>query len=247
MWTGYFLSFGLACLHFIPCGAQHELALLVPDEHILHSERELDRGADLDQYERFNHFTGGDSLRYCGGRPCTGWAEDLYGTGALKHRGLYDEGRLMVYRNHFPNGSVEREFKQQDAIKSTLRTFYEDGTLNSETKYADGSVVSHRDHYPNGAVRYVQERHRKEPYYLRMDLFASTGEPISLLRLVDRRNVEFELQDFHPGGVLQTVGRARYDPRRLDSVRIGTWRYYSADGSLVREEEYVSGKLHLVR
>lgn len=227
--------------------AQPELVVLTPDQHRMESTEGSDPHPELNGYDRFNPRTGGDSTRRCAAGPCSGWVEDRYADGALKHRGMYSDGALVVYRNYYPNGVLEREFKQQDAIKCVMRTYHSNAMLRSEARYADGVAFQYRDHYADGSLRYAEERHRKEPYYLRMDLYAPTGDPVSLLRLIDRKRAEFELKEYYPGGHVRSEGRARYDPRRLDTQRVGTWRHYDADGTLLREEDHVDGKVHTVR
>lgn len=227
-----------------PMAAQENFPLLASDELRLVQEVEDDPAPGLYHYDRMNPHLGGDSIRTCPGGPCNGWLEDRYADGTLKHKGLYEEGRLVLYRNYYPDGTLEREFRQQDAIKSVMRTYHADAGLRSEARYANGSAYRYEDHYPGGALRYAEERHRKEPYFLRMDLHAPNGDPISLLRLVDRKRMEFELKEFHPGGRLKSEGRARYDPFRQDTKRVGIWKYYDADGSLLQEEEYIGGKAH---
>lgn len=206
-----------------------------------------DVGADpiptLSGYERFNWTTDGDSLRLCGGFPCIGWVEDTYPDGTIQHRGYYDQGKLTVYRNHYAGGALEREFRSTDAVNSTLRLYHANGKLRSEARYKDGVVVAYEDHYLNGALRYAEERHRTEPYYLRMDLYNDDGHPASLLQLVDKKKIEFQQREFFPGGILKCEGRARYDPSRMDTQRIGTWVYYDRSGTVVKQETYQDGKL----
>lgn len=201
----------------------------------------------ITEYDRFNKTIGGDSIRYRHGHPCIGWVEDRRVDGSLKHRGYYDEGRLLLYRNLYPNGQLEREFKQVDNLRSVLRTYHPNGQLATETKYHDGISSSYKEFHPNGRMRYDEVRHRSGAYYERMDLFAEDGTPISTMELVDRKRVEFLLREYHPGGALQSEGRARYNPQRMDTQRIGAWTYMDENGTLVRTEEYVDGKVHTVR
>jgi antitoxin component YwqK of YwqJK toxin-antitoxin module len=201
----------------------------------------------IDDYERLNGVLGGDSLRLCHGVPCTGWVEDRYAEGGLKHRGYYDRGRLTVYKNYHPNGAMEREFRSIDVRKSILRTFHADSSPRSLARYVDGVAVEYQDHYANGRLRYHEEKHRTEPYYLRMDLYAPNGDPISLLRIVDKKRLEFEVKEYHPGGVVREEGRAQYNRSRMDTQRIGTWRSYAVDGTLLREEDLVDGRVQQPR
>jgi antitoxin component YwqK of YwqJK toxin-antitoxin module len=198
----------------------------------------------LDRYDALNSVIGGDSIRHCGAQPCSGWIEDTYQDGTLKHKGYYEGGRLMIYKNFHPNGDLEREFRSPDVRKSFMRQYYRKDLLRSETRFIEGVSVEYKDFYPNGQLRYHEERHAKEPYYLRMDLYAADGTPISLLQLVDKKKVEFELKEYHPGGILKSTGRARYNRARMDSQRIGTWITYAPDGSVEKEEQYVDGKVH---
>ena len=227
--------------------AQPDTLILLQDEHYVLGELGDDPSPDLYAYEALNKALGGDSVRTCSGHPCIGWVEDKYPDGTLKHRGYYDQGRLTVYRNYYPNGKLERDFKPVDAVKSVLRTYHSNGQLRSEARYADGISISYEDHYLNGALRYAEERHRSEPYFTRMDLFAADGQPISLLQLVDRKMIEFEQKEYHPGGALKCQGRARYNPSRMDTQRIGTWTYYDATGAVARAEDYQEGKVAMVR
>ncbi len=215
------LAIGCVALPYI-LPAQPDLVVLSPDQHKMEITDESDPHPELNCYDRFNPHAGGDSTRRCVAGPCSGWVEDRYADGSLKHRGLYSDGALVVYRNYYPNGVLEREFKQQDAVKSVMRTYHSNATLRSEARYADGVAFKYQDHYADGSLRYAEERHRKEPYYLRMDLYAPSGDPVSMLRLIDRKRVEFELKEYHPGGQLRSEGKARYDRRRMDTQRIGT-------------------------
>jgi len=227
--------------------AQDDVALLRQDEYTMPEVDGEDTDPELNRYDLFNTLLGGDSLRTCNGFPCSGWVEDRYPDGSLKHRGMYADGQLVVYRNYHPNGTLERDFKALDAVKCQMRTYHANSQLKSEARYANGLVFLYEDHYTNGALRYAEERHRKEPYFIRMDLYSPKGEPISLLRLVDRKRVKFELTDYHPGGSLRSTGHAQYDQRRMDTRRIGTWKHYFPDGTLEREEDYVGGRVHAVR
>lgn len=225
--------------------AQSDL-ILEHDTHSMNLLEEEDPSPEMHGYAEFNHTMGGTKLRQCGERPCNGRVTDIYPDGILKHRGLYADGVLVSYRNYHSNGQLEREFKQQDLNKSMLRTYYSNGTGRSVTRFSDRVVLKYEDHYSDGRLRYAEERHRSEPYYLRMDLFAPSGDPLSLLRLVDRKRIEFEMKEYYPGGGLQSEGRARYDPRLMHTRKVGTWRHYDPDGSLLREEELVDGKVHSV-
>jgi antitoxin component YwqK of YwqJK toxin-antitoxin module len=236
-------------LALVPFGAlaQGDSLLLANDEHYVMGEIGDDPSSELNGYARFNSTLGGEGIRNCNGRPCEGWVEDHYPSGQLKHRGNYVDGHVVVFKNYHPNGQMEREFKAIDAIRCVQRTWHANGTLRSETNYADGFAFKYEDHYIDGQLRYAEERGRKDPYFIRMDLFAADGTPISLLSLVDRKRVIVEQKEFHPGGALRCIGRSQYNPQRMDSQRIGTWTYYDVSGNEIKQEEYIGGVVHAVK
>lgn len=223
--------------------AQEPVPHILEDDHYVMGDAGEDPDPELHAYDELNPLMGGDSLRHCNGSPCNGWVEDQYADGTLKHRGTYVQGRLQMYRNYHPNGALEREFRPTDNIRGTMRTFHPNGSLRSTGKYVDGTVVSYEDHYTNGQLRYAEERDRKQGFFVRMDLFTSTGQPVSLYQLVDRKALVFEVKEYHPSGALKTEGRSQYDPTRGEAVHIGAWKHYAADGTLVREESHLDGRV----
>lgn len=239
------LSGGL--LTISACAAQPDTLLLAFDEHYIMGDAGEDPAPDLNLYERFNAAAGGDSSRACAGFPCTGWVEDKYADGTMKHRGYYDEGRLVIYKNFHPNGSMEREFKRIDDIRSVERAWHANGQPRSETRFADGQLIYYQDHYVTGTVRYTEERQRNGGCFTRMELHAADGKPISSLRLTSKAKGLIEVKEYHPGGAIKCTGQARCDARNLETTRIGTWRYFNETGALVREEDYIDGKMHAAR
>lgn len=231
----------------LTASAQYLDAPPLIDDHYEIGDVGVDPSAELDHYENFNTSLGGDSIRLCDGQPCIGWVEDVYPDGMIKHKGYYDTGELVVYKNYHPNGALEREFKQLDAVKSIMRSYHDNGMLRSNERYADGAAYEYTDYYVDGKIRYEEVKHRKQPYYITMNLYAADGNPISKLQLVDKRKIEFSQQEFHPGGALKCEGRARYDQARMDAQRIGTWNYFDTSGGVVKEEDYDNGKLANVR
>lgn len=166
--------------------AQDEaLPLLDTDQYVMGDSGE-EPAPELERYARFAKALGGDSVRTCGTMPCLGQVEDRYPDGTLMHRGYYDGGRLLVFKNYHPDGAIEREFKALDNVKCLLRTYHPNGSLRSEARYADGTAYQYNDHYTDGTLRYAEEKHRKDPYYTRMDLFAADGKPVSTLALVEK-------------------------------------------------------------
>jgi len=231
----------------VPVVGQTDQLLLAQDEHYVMGDTGEDPAPDLNAYSGLIKILGGDSVRHCNGHPCIGWVEDHYPDGVLKHRGYYDGGQLTVYRNYHPDGTLERDFRGIDDVKSLMRTYHRNANPRSETRFADGVAYQYKDFYVSGQLRYEEERDRDEAYFTRMDLYAADGQPISLLRVVDRKKAEFEQKEYYPGGALKCTGHSRYNPSRMDTQRIGTWTFYDAVGRPVREEDHIDGKVHAAR
>ena len=218
--------------------------LLSADDFVIDTALLEDPTSAIAGYEKYSALLGGDSVRRCNGLPCIGWVEDHHAGGALKHRGYYDAGRLLLYKNYHVDGSLERDFKALDNVRCVLRTYHVNGVLCSETRYVDGVALRYADHYRNGQLRYEEEKHRSGAYYERMNIHAPDGKPISTMELVDRKRTEFLLREYHPNGRLRSEGRARYNPQRMDTQRIGNWVFFDTEGHRTGGEEYVDGKVH---
>lgn len=222
---------------------QADSLLLADDFHAVTADF-LDELTAINDYERLNPISKGDSVRLCQGYACSGWVEDRHPNGTVKHRGFYQDGQLVVYKNFHPDGMLEREFRAVDTFRGVLTTYHANGVVRTVIKYFKGEVLEWEDHYTNGQVRYEQAKHKTEPWYLKMNLYQPDGKPISTLMLVDKRHNELEAKEYWPNGVLRTVGRSRFVPDRQDCVRIGIWKHFDASGKPVSEDSYVDGKVH---
>ena len=85
-----------------------------------HNSDIIDPVYGITLYEPLNLYLHSDSTRIEEGYAVNGWKEDHYSTGELLHKGYYIEGQLKVYKNFYPNGNVERNFKAIDSFKSKL-------------------------------------------------------------------------------------------------------------------------------
>ena len=198
----------------------------------------------INDYEALNKALGRDSIRLCQGYACTGWMEDKYTDGTLKHRGFYENGQLLVYKNYHSNGTLEREFRTVDNFRAVLLTYHPNGTIRTQVKYFKGVALEWTDHYGNGQVRYEEEKHKTEPWYLKMNLYQPDGTPISTLMVVDKKKNEVEQKEYWPNGTVRLSGKARFDPNRQDCIRVGKWTNFDPQGKPTSEEEYVDGRVH---
>ena len=106
---------------------------------------------------------GGDTVRNDqDGYAANGYLEDFYTTGQLLHKGFYVDGQLKVYKNYYPNGKVERNFRMVDLKKSKMDIFYKDGTPKSKIVYVGSEALKWEDYYPNGTLEFIEVYDKRE-------------------------------------------------------------------------------------
>ena len=95
--------------------AQIDLESQVPQEK-KYDNSIVDETYGIQLYEPLNMVLEGDSVRMENGYAVNNWKEDFYNDGTLLHRGYYIDGQLKVYKNYYPNGQIEREFKKKKRV-----------------------------------------------------------------------------------------------------------------------------------
>lgn len=194
-------------------------------------------------YERLNLSLKGDSMRYCGGYSCSGWIEDKYENGKLLHKGFYRDGQLQVYKNYYPDGTLEREFKGIDAYSSAMKLYHPNGKLKSEIKYQGSEVLEWTDYNKEGVMVH-QEKWSKKLDYKEIDkTFFQDGSEEFSLEIVDKKKLIFNQKEYHKPGVLKAEGQVSFSMAKYDYQKIGKWIYYDQSGKPVKEEIWTNGTL----
>jgi hypothetical protein len=109
----------------------------------------IDSEYGIEYYKRYNSFLGGEEQRMCNGSPCNEQIEDQYKNGKLLHKGYYTEGQLVTFKNYYPDGTIERDFKRVSPVKCKIAKYYPDGKPKSEVTYFNGNPIEWTDYYPN--------------------------------------------------------------------------------------------------
>jgi antitoxin component YwqK of YwqJK toxin-antitoxin module len=203
----------------------------------------IDSTYGIQMYEKLNVVLGGDSVRNCNGYGCNGWVEDYYTTGQLLHKGYYQQGQLKNYKNFFPNGQLERNFRAVDDYKSSLKVYYEDGKPKSDVLYDGQNVIQWTDYYPNGQIEFVENYNRSGEVYVSKKSFFESGKPETSLELVSSKKMLYSSKEFHPNGNVKEEGSVMYNPDMMDYQKIGTWKLYKEDGNPRGEQTYINGRL----
>ena len=191
-------------------------------------------------YDPLNFNIGGDSTRSdLKGYATQGWLQDYYKTGQVLHKGYYINGQLKAYKNFFPNGQVEREFKMTDLTKSAMTIFYQDGKPRSIIVYASSSVQKEEDYYPSGQLEYIEEYDRKCEYYLQRKFYNQEGKPTSVLEITDPKKKNYSSKEYYDNGSIKEEGQIIYNGQLGDYHKNGKWKFYHENG-LLKEVRFFS-------
>lgn len=204
----------------------------------------IDKTYGITMYEPLNMMLGKDTVRNDdNGYAANGYIEDYYTTGQLLHKGFYVDGQLKIYKNYFPNGNVERNFRLTDLVKSKMTIYYEDGTMKSNIVYVNSDALKWEDYYPNGTLEFVEEYHKSFLYYVFKANYFESGNPENTLELTDKKKLIYLQSYYYANGKLKEQGEMKYDKAVFDYERIGTWKLYDENGTPTKEVKYASGKV----
>jgi antitoxin component YwqK of YwqJK toxin-antitoxin module len=194
-------------------------------------------------YEKFNPLMGGDSVRNCKGYACQGWVDDLYESGTLIHKGFYNEGQLNIYKNFYPTGALEREFKNLSINKCELTTYYPNGQVRTKGTYVDGgNPLKYEEYYANGQLEYIEENHKSMQYYIMTESYYENGKPESILKLVDPKKLVFTKVEYWDNGNVREEGKLFFNKGQQDYYKVDKWSFYDEVGRITHEIFYENGK-----
>ncbi|PCJ83773.1 MAG: hypothetical protein COA57_10585 [Flavobacteriales bacterium] len=222
--------------------AQQDLSGQIPKAKRYTPFEVIDQRYGIIMYEKLNKRLGGDSVRNCRGYSCSGWIEDYYVNGKLLHRGYYVDGQLKIYKNFFPNGQQEREFKVVDDYRSTLRVFHGNSNLKSQVKYISSDASEWTDFYENGNIEYHEQYHKSFEYYIVQKSNYENGTPESILELVNKKKLIFDKREYHKNGKIKLYGQLIYSEDLFDYQKIGKWQTYDETSRLTHEETWERGE-----
>jgi len=221
-----------------------EEAVPDPSQDSVYFESIVDPEYGINLYENLNYRLGGDSTRMDKkGYAARGWIEDKYPGGGTLHKGYYTDGHLKIYKNHYPDGTVERSFRTMDNYRSSMETYYPDGKLKSRVLYSEGVPLKWEDFYPSGRLEYTEEFNKTLDYYLAKKSFHANGKPNESLLLIKESKRLYESKQYSDTGILVQEGKIVFNEVEFDYRKIGKWSIYDTSGKLVKEQFYVDGKL----
>lgn len=206
-------------------------------------EAVIDEKYGITMYKDLNMALGTDTVRNINGYAANGFIKDYYVNGQMLHRGFYIEGQLKVYRNFYPDGTVERNFRMMDTKKSKMDIYYKDGAIKSKITYINNEAQSWEDYYPNGTLEFIEVYDKNIQYYIEKANYYEDGTPENTLVLENKKKLTYTQTYFHPNGSVKKVGQMKYVKSEFDYQNIGTWIEYDENGKAIKEIKYASGAI----
>lgn len=215
----------------------------IPEQTKYNPAKVIDPDYGITMYEKLNFQIGGDSVRNDKkGYAAQGWIQDVYESGAVIHKGYYEDGHLKIYKNFYENGVVERAFKVIDFKKSNEQVFYPDAKLKADITFYEGATLMETDYYPNGQIEYIEENSKSMEYLIQRKSYAQDGKPQELFELIDPKKKIYSKKEYYENGTLKAEGTMKYNPAMIDYQKDGTWKNYDESGKLVSTETWQNGE-----
>jgi len=183
-------------------------------------------------YNKLIEQLGGDSIKYTkAGYNHQGWGEDYYVSGKLLHRGYYIDGKVIVFKNFFENGKVERSFVNPDPLHCTMEIYYENGQLRSKVSYFEGKPVTSQEYFSNGVLKSSFEKEPGTDIYKNKMEYYPNGALKEEYVLKNKEDRIYQCKKFTPDGKLSEQGAVYLESIQPESFRKkGNWVIYDKKG-----------------
>lgn len=219
-----------------------QFASQMPQPTKYNAAKVLDPEYGITMYDKLNFEIGGDSVRNDKkGYAQQGWIDDIYESGAILHKGYYEDGHLKAYKNFYPNGAVERIFKVVDFKRCNMQLFYSDGKIKSDVTYYETNPQIWTDYYPNGQIEYMEENTKSMEYLIQRKSYAEDGKPQEIFEMTDPKKKIYSKKEYYENGNIKAEGQMRFSPSAVDYQKDGIWKMYDESGK-VTTEQWIKGE-----
>jgi antitoxin component YwqK of YwqJK toxin-antitoxin module len=204
----------------------------------------LDTADGIKIYNKLIESIGGDSITYNkAGYNLQGWNEDYYTSGKLLHRGYYVDGKVIVFKNFFENGQVERSVVNPDPLHCNIDIYYEDGKQKKQISYYNGLPQKKYEFYKNGLPKYAEENEKEMKYLTLKKTWYSNGQTENQIELTDPKNKKYIQKTYYSSGQLKEEGPLVLSNDGKEYVKDGVWNFYDVSGKKKGSEKFVLNKV----
>lgn len=188
----------------------------------------------ISMYNKLVEGLDGDSSRLNQkGEKAQGWMEDFYADGKLLHKGFYKNGRLVVFRNYFPNGSCERVLLNPTPLNQSLEVYYEDGGQKLVQIFFNHQTRKRSEYYTNGILKRKEEYDREGKTLLLMETHNEKGIKLEDIHVQDAKSGRYLFKGYYDNGKLKEEGVLMLDTylnKKPAFRKIGIWASYDLNG-----------------
>ena len=203
----------------------------------------VDNVFGIDIYEPLNLHLSADSVRLCDRYLCSGWIVDMYTDSTMLHRGFYVEGQLQIYKNYYPDGTLERDFKVLDEYRSSLRLYFPNGQLKSKAEFANGFAKEWTDYYENGNLKFVEKYNRKMTFHTEKASYFASGQTKDELVLENKKKLVFVQNEYFENGQVKVTGKMIFNENSYAYERTGEWKYFDESGKKTKIQTWDEGDM----
>jgi len=162
---------------------------------------------------------------------------DYYNNGKLLHKGHYEDGSLIKFRNYYPNDQLERELKVKSGKPKLFTSYYIFGEIRERKVFDDGILMLHEKFHYSGKLRYLMEI--SELGYLQIEQWNDdNGYPLRYTELIDVDSLKYEIAEMYPSGTIKKKGHYLYDPVTETYCFHGNYVAYSETGTVMADLFY---------
>ncbi len=195
-------------------------------------------------YNRLLEAIGGDSITYNkAGYNLQGWNEDFYMSGKILHRGYYIDGKVIVFKNFFENGQVERTVVNPDPLHCNIEIFFENGKPRRKINYYNGLPTKRYEFFASGLPKYTEENEKEMKYCLLKKSWYANGGQESLFEITDEKNKKFSIKNYYQNGQLKEEGQLGLSEDGKTYLKEGTWISYDQNGKNKKIEKFKEAKV----
>ena len=231
----YLLTF-LIILFFEDAKAQFEFDNQLVKKN--YTEEIVDSINGINIYEPLNIYLSSDSTRIEKGYAINGWKEDHYTNGQLLHRGYYLDGQLKVYKNYYPDGKLERSFKNYETYKSKEILNYLSGEKKRVSYYLNNFAIEKIYYNLNGKIEY-HEKFNEDLVSLEKKIkYYENGNKKEEQILNNEKKKTYSFSEYFIDGTVKTKGQLKFDNELKNYNKFGKWIHYKNSGEIEKKNQY---------
>ena len=189
-------------------------------------------------YDHLIPAIGGDSTRLQkNGETAQGWVEDLYENGKTLHKGLYKDGKLVLFKNFYANGKTERVFASLDSLNCNMEIFYENGNQRKQINYYKGKPKRISEFYETGLLKQTEEFNNDNQLLIMRKTWYIGGQIMSETYR-EPKTGKYNQKNYYRNGKLSEQGTLIFDKETKELVRNGAWTSQDSTGKNKKSINY---------